>query len=165
MGSLILTVIAILFSCPWFLISDASMEATNHSNCPSSPSVTTSLCIVWCFLLSPCRAPPIIGYLPFEVLGTSGYDYYHIDDLELLARCHQHREYHSPAQPGVMCLPRIQIVGFCATGSRLATVEAGMVSHAVIMWANGFFHVLNSTGPTLTWNWHCPDPQQHPTVN
>ncbi|KAM7318830.1 hypothetical protein ACRRTK_021942 [Alexandromys fortis] len=29
-------------------------------------------------------------YLPFEVLGTSGYDYYHIDDLELLARCHQH---------------------------------------------------------------------------
>ncbi|KAK7828463.1 hypothetical protein U0070_008972 [Myodes glareolus] len=42
------------------------------------------------FLLSPFRAPPIIGYLPFEVLGTSGYDYYHIDDLELLARCHQH---------------------------------------------------------------------------
>lgn len=39
------------------------------------------------------RAPPIIGYLPFEVLGTSGYDYYHIDDLELLARCHQHHEY------------------------------------------------------------------------
>ncbi|KAF4799959.1 Neuronal PAS domain-containing protein 2 [Turdus rufiventris] len=35
-------------------------------------------------------APPIIGYLPFEVLGTSGYDYYHIDDLELLARCHEH---------------------------------------------------------------------------
>ncbi|KAJ7425300.1 Neuronal PAS domain-containing protein 2 [Willisornis vidua] len=30
------------------------------------------------------------GYLPFEVLGTSGYDYYHIDDLELLARCHEH---------------------------------------------------------------------------
>lgn len=45
----------------------------------------------------PCRAPPIIGYLPFEVLGTSGYDYYHVDDLELLARCHQHREY--PCQP------------------------------------------------------------------
>ncbi|KAB1256960.1 Neuronal PAS domain-containing protein 2 [Camelus dromedarius] len=40
------------------------------------------------------RAPPIIGYLPFEVLGTSGYDYYHVDDLELLARCHQHCEYH-----------------------------------------------------------------------
>ncbi|ETE69061.1 Circadian locomoter output cycles protein kaput, partial [Ophiophagus hannah] len=36
------------------------------------------------------RAPPIIGYLPFEVLGTSGYDYYHADDLELLARCHEH---------------------------------------------------------------------------
>lgn len=38
------------------------------------------------------RAPPIIGYLPFEVLGTSGYDYYHVDDLETLAKCHEHRE-------------------------------------------------------------------------
>uniref|UniRef100_A0A8C1J676 Clock circadian regulator a n=1 Tax=Cyprinus carpio TaxID=7962 RepID=A0A8C1J676_CYPCA len=37
-----------------------------------------------------CRAPPIIGYLPFEVLGTSGYDYYHVDDLETLAKCHEH---------------------------------------------------------------------------
>lgn len=36
------------------------------------------------------RAPPIIGYLPFEVLGTSGYDYYHVDDLENLAKCHEH---------------------------------------------------------------------------
>uniref|UniRef100_A0A6Q2ZLN8 Clock circadian regulator a n=1 Tax=Esox lucius TaxID=8010 RepID=A0A6Q2ZLN8_ESOLU len=36
------------------------------------------------------RAPPIIGYLPFEVLGTSGYDYYHVDDLETLAKCHEH---------------------------------------------------------------------------
>ncbi|KAM8786025.1 neuronal PAS domain-containing protein 2 [Rhynchonycteris naso] len=44
----------------------------------------------WKFLFLDHRAPSIIGYLPFEVLGTSGYDYYHIDDLELLARCHQH---------------------------------------------------------------------------
>ena len=38
------------------------------------------------------RASPIIGYLPFEVLGTSGYDYYHVDDLELIAECHKQRE-------------------------------------------------------------------------
>lgn len=44
-----------------------------------------------CFSL--LRAPPIIGYLPFEVLGTSGYDYYHVDDLEILAKCHEHCEY------------------------------------------------------------------------
>ncbi|XP_072850593.2 neuronal PAS domain-containing protein 2 isoform X2 [Pogona vitticeps] len=44
----------------------------------------------WKFLFLDHRAPPIIGYLPFEVLGTSGYDYYHIDDLQLLARCHEH---------------------------------------------------------------------------
>lgn len=41
------------------------------------------------------RAPPIIGYLPFEVLGTSGYDYYHVDDLETLAKCHEHCEHSS----------------------------------------------------------------------
>ena len=35
------------------------------------------------------RASPIIGYLPFEVLGTSGYDYYHPDDLENLSKCHE----------------------------------------------------------------------------
>ncbi|XP_077199641.1 neuronal PAS domain-containing protein 2 isoform X1 [Paroedura picta] len=44
----------------------------------------------WKFLFLDHRAPPIIGYLPFEVLGTSGYDYYHVDDLQLLARCHEH---------------------------------------------------------------------------
>ncbi|KAL8180853.1 UNVERIFIED_CONTAM: hypothetical protein K2H54_037664 [Gekko kuhli] len=43
----------------------------------------------WKFLFLDHRAPPIIGYLPFEVLGTSGYDYYHADDLEILARCHE----------------------------------------------------------------------------
>ncbi|XP_068919154.1 circadian clock protein PASD1 isoform X2 [Petaurus breviceps papuanus] len=43
----------------------------------------------WKFLFLDHRAPPIIGYLPFEVLGTSGYDYYHADDLEPLARCHE----------------------------------------------------------------------------
>lgn len=40
--------------------------------------------MMFCF-----RASPIIGYLPFEVLGTSGYDYYHVDDLELIAQCHK----------------------------------------------------------------------------
>ncbi|XP_067891212.1 circadian locomoter output cycles protein kaput isoform X2 [Heterodontus francisci] len=44
----------------------------------------------WKFLFLDHRAPPIIGYLPFEVLGTSGYDYYHVDDLENLAKCHEY---------------------------------------------------------------------------
>ncbi|MGH0162507.1 UNVERIFIED_CONTAM: hypothetical protein FKN15_050870 [Acipenser sinensis] len=43
----------------------------------------------WKFLFLDHRASPIIGYLPFEVLGTSGYDYNHVDDLELLASCHE----------------------------------------------------------------------------
>ena len=29
------------------------------------------------------------GYLTFELLGTSGYDYYHVDDLEQVAACHE----------------------------------------------------------------------------
>ncbi|KAJ8348849.1 hypothetical protein SKAU_G00274380 [Synaphobranchus kaupii] len=43
----------------------------------------------WKFLFLDHRASPVIGYLPFEVLGTSGYDYYHVDDLELIAQCHK----------------------------------------------------------------------------
>ncbi|XP_033327673.2 circadian locomoter output cycles kaput protein Clock [Megalopta genalis] len=43
----------------------------------------------WKFLFLDHRAPPIIGYLPFEVLGTSGYDYYHVDDLDKVVMCHE----------------------------------------------------------------------------
>lgn len=43
----------------------------------------------WKFLYLDHRAPPIIGYLPFEVLGTSGYDYYHYDDLEKVVLSHE----------------------------------------------------------------------------
>jgi hypothetical protein len=39
---------------------------------------------IFCF-----RASQIIGYLPFEVLGTSGYDYYHVDDLDKVIMCHE----------------------------------------------------------------------------
>ena len=31
----------------------------------------------------------VVGYLPFELLGTSGYDYYHVDDLDAVAACHE----------------------------------------------------------------------------
>ena len=47
----------------------------------------------WKFLFLDHRAPPIIGYLPFEVLGTSGYDYYHVDDLDNVVTCHESRKY------------------------------------------------------------------------
>ena len=30
-----------------------------------------------------------LGYLSFEVLGTSGYDYYHADDLDRIVQCHE----------------------------------------------------------------------------
>ncbi|CAH1777217.1 unnamed protein product [Owenia fusiformis] len=43
----------------------------------------------WKFLFLDHRGPPIIGYLPFEVLGTSGYDYYHPDDLLKIGKNHE----------------------------------------------------------------------------
>lgn len=46
----------------------------------------------WKFLMLDHRAPPIIGYMPFEVLGTSGYDYYHFDDLDAISTAHEECE-------------------------------------------------------------------------
>lgn len=67
----------------------------------------------WKFIFLDHRATPIIGYLPFEVLGTSeydygqkpaceeyqsflclflgtsGYDYNHFDDLDGIVTCHE----------------------------------------------------------------------------
>lgn len=81
----------------WFSCLYCSLSA-RMSKC----QVLCSLC-AFCF---PSRAPPIIGYLPFEVLGTSGYDYYHADDLELLARCHEHCKF----SPSAVCLSLISFV-------------------------------------------------------
>ena len=43
----------------------------------------------WKFLYLDHRASPIIGYLPFEILGTSGYDYYHWNDLDDIVVGHE----------------------------------------------------------------------------
>ena len=42
----------------------------------------------WKFLFLDHRASSLIGYMPFEVLGTSGYDYYHWDDLPDIVSSH-----------------------------------------------------------------------------
>lgn len=55
----------------------------------SKSEFTSRHSLEWKFLYLDHRASPIIGYLPFEVLGTSGYDYYHPDDLECLSKCHE----------------------------------------------------------------------------
>ncbi|XP_043918412.1 circadian locomoter output cycles protein kaput [Protopterus annectens] len=68
---------------PQFLKEMCAVEEPNEE-------FTSRHSLEWKFLFLDHRAPPIIGYLPFEVLGTSGYDYYHVDDLETLAKCHEH---------------------------------------------------------------------------
>ncbi|XP_073952708.1 circadian locomoter output cycles kaput protein Clock isoform X2 [Choristoneura fumiferana] len=65
------------------LIRDVSLADSSRSEFTSRHSLE------WKFLFLDHRAPPIIGYLPFEVLGTSGYDYYHFDDLEKVVNCHE----------------------------------------------------------------------------
>ncbi|KAG8231813.1 hypothetical protein J437_LFUL012307, partial [Ladona fulva] len=55
----------------------------------SKSEFTSRHSLEWKFLFLDHRAPPIIGYLPFEVLGTSGYDYYHVDDLDQVVLCHE----------------------------------------------------------------------------
>ena len=55
----------------------------------SNSEFTSKHSLEWKFLFVDHRAPPIIGYLTFELLGTSGYDYYHVDDLEQVATCHE----------------------------------------------------------------------------
>ncbi|XP_061705666.1 circadian locomoter output cycles protein kaput isoform X3 [Cydia pomonella] len=65
------------------LIRDVSLVDSNRNEFTSRHSFE------WKFLFLDHRAPPIIGYLPFEVLGTSGYDYYHFDDLEKVVNCHE----------------------------------------------------------------------------
>ncbi|XP_021914831.1 circadian locomoter output cycles protein kaput [Zootermopsis nevadensis] len=65
------------------LISEMSVVDSTKSEFTSRHSLE------WKFLFLDHRAPPIIGYLPFEVLGTSGYDYYHVDDLEKVVTCHE----------------------------------------------------------------------------
>ncbi|XP_036337426.1 circadian locomoter output cycles protein kaput [Rhagoletis pomonella] len=56
---------------------------------PTCSEFTSKHSMEWKFLFLDHRAPPIIGYMPFEVLGTSGYDYYHFDDLESIVTCHE----------------------------------------------------------------------------
>ncbi|KAL1282537.1 hypothetical protein QQF64_001340, partial [Cirrhinus molitorella] len=68
---------------PQFIKEMCTVEEPNEE-------FTSRHSLEWKFLLLDHRAPPIIGYMPFEVLGTSGYDYYHVDDLHLLAKCHEH---------------------------------------------------------------------------
>ncbi|XP_047524678.1 circadian locomoter output cycles protein kaput isoform X2 [Pieris napi] len=65
------------------LIRDVTLVDSSRSEFTSRHSLE------WKFLFLDHRAPPIIGYLPFEVLGTSGYDYYHFDDLEKVITCHE----------------------------------------------------------------------------
>ncbi|OCT96855.1 circadian locomoter output cycles protein kaput [Xenopus laevis] len=76
-------VATVRLATPQFIKEMCTVEEFNEE-------FTSRHSLEWKFLFLDHRAPPIIGYLPFEVLGTSGYDYYHVDDLENLAKCHEH---------------------------------------------------------------------------
>ncbi|ETE63668.1 Neuronal PAS domain-containing protein 2, partial [Ophiophagus hannah] len=92
-GKQICFVATVRLATPQFLKANYDQVCQKKEMCIVEESLeefTSRHSLEWKFLFLDHRAPPIIGYLPFEVLGTSGYDYYHIDDLQLLARCHEH---------------------------------------------------------------------------
>lgn len=60
---------------------------------PTKIEFTSRHSLEWKFLFLDHRATSIIGYLPFEVLGTSGYDYYHFEDLDKIIKCHEASKY------------------------------------------------------------------------
>ncbi|XP_078534309.1 circadian locomoter output cycles protein kaput isoform X2 [Lissotriton helveticus] len=76
-------VATVRLATPQFIKEMCTIEELNEE-------FTSRHSLEWKFLFLDHRALPIIGYLPFEVLGTSGYDYYHVDDLDNLAKCHEH---------------------------------------------------------------------------
>ncbi|ETE62776.1 Circadian locomoter output cycles protein kaput, partial [Ophiophagus hannah] len=63
-------VATVRLATPQFIKEMSTVEEPNEE-------FTSRHSLEWKFLFLDHRAPPIIGYLPFEVLGTSGYDYYH----------------------------------------------------------------------------------------
>lgn len=69
------------------LIRDVTLHDSSRTEFTSRHSLE------WKFLFLDHRASPIIGYMPFEVLGTSGYDYYHFDDLDKVITCHEACKY------------------------------------------------------------------------
>ncbi|KAG8134929.1 hypothetical protein E2320_007991 [Naja naja] len=66
-------VATVRLATPQFIKEMSTVEEPNEE-------FTSRHSLEWKFLFLDHRAPPIIGYLPFEVLGTSGYDYYHSQD-------------------------------------------------------------------------------------
>ncbi|KAM4044567.1 neuronal PAS domain-containing protein 2 isoform 3-T3 [Anomaloglossus baeobatrachus] len=83
LGKQVCFIATVRLATPQFLKEMCTVE-------DSFEEFTSRHSLEWKFLSLDHRAPPIIGYLPFEVLGTSGYDYYHVDDLDVLAKCHEH---------------------------------------------------------------------------
>ncbi|XP_069613687.1 neuronal PAS domain-containing protein 2 [Ranitomeya imitator] len=83
LGKQVCFIATVRLATPQFLKEMCTVE-------DSFEEFTSRHSLEWKFLSLDHRAPPIIGYLPFEVLGTSGYDYYHVDDLDILAKCHEH---------------------------------------------------------------------------
>lgn len=66
-----------------------SPSALSDIGQPSNKEFASRHSLEWKFLFLDHRASNLIGYMPFEVLGTSGYDYYHWDDLAIVIAGHQ----------------------------------------------------------------------------
>ncbi|KAI1290307.1 Circadian locomoter output cycles protein kaput [Halotydeus destructor] len=70
------------------LMKELRMAAPHVPDCPQNGEFVSRHSMEWKFLFLDHRASALIGYMPFEVLGTSGFDYYHWDDLERVIQGH-----------------------------------------------------------------------------
>ena len=52
-------------------------------------------CIITGFVLFFRRCTSVLGYLPQELLGTSIYEYYHQEDIDMLSQIHKKRKFAS----------------------------------------------------------------------
>ncbi|CAG0891870.1 unnamed protein product [Cyprideis torosa] len=72
-----------------FKLAQLPREIEWCSESSEAPEFLSRHSMEWKFLYLDQRATEIIGYLPFELLGTSGFDYIHVDDLDRVAKCHK----------------------------------------------------------------------------
>lgn len=78
-----------VFVCTVRMLASQLLREVPLVNVSAKSEFVSRYSMEWKFLFLDHRAPQIIGYLPFELLGTSGYDYYHFDDLDRISDCHE----------------------------------------------------------------------------
>jgi hypothetical protein len=110
----------------------------------SKSEFTSRHSLEWKFLFLDHRAPPIIGYLPFEVLGTSGYDYYHFDDLDKIVACHEARKNYKINKLLCKLIHNVELYSYAKRRRNFLLLSIPHQRSTVDMAANEILHHISS---------------------